>query len=231
MRYTLIYILGLLISSTAYSQTIMLDFGPLKQGCCESYSNSSYSLSELYVKPEKGLQLNLSVSDIQIKPIPIPLKFAVNLNSQEEFVSYYYSNIASGSTTEVDIKTLFLGLSFFPINLTLQKRLMLSFGYRSNFLLRERFNGFEESWTEDYFNRDYINQHTSQLSIKHSVGAVFELSYKTKIKRDWRIIPKYTFYLGLTNVYNFTQKYRPIKHGLSLCFMYPMKSSIKTPNK
>jgi hypothetical protein len=62
MRYTLIFILGLLISSAAYSQAITLDLGLLKDGCCKNYSNSNYSLSELYVKPEKGLQLNLSVS-------------------------------------------------------------------------------------------------------------------------------------------------------------------------
>lgn len=81
MRYALIYILGLFISSAAYSQTLMLDFGPLKQSCCENYSNSNSFVSDLYVKPEKGFQLNLSVSNIQIKPIPIPLKFSVNLNS------------------------------------------------------------------------------------------------------------------------------------------------------
>jgi len=86
MRCALIYILGLFISSAVYSQTLMLDFGPLKHRCCKNYSNSNYSLSELYVKPEKGLQLNLNVSEIQINPIPIPLKFTVNLNIQGGFL-------------------------------------------------------------------------------------------------------------------------------------------------
>jgi len=222
MRYTLIYILGLLISSAAYGQTITLDLGLLKHGCCENYSNSSYPLSELYVKPEKGFQLNLSVSEIQINPIPIPLKFTVNLNSQEEFSSYTYSDLVGGLTTEVDIKTIFLGLSFFPINLTIQKRLMLSFGFRSNFLLRERFNGFEDSWTEESFNRESISHNTSQLSNKHNMGVVLELSYKTKIKRPWRVVPKYSLFWGLSDVYSFAPNYKPIKHGLNLCFIIPL---------
>jgi hypothetical protein len=48
------------------------------------------------------------------------------------------------------------------------------------------------------------------------------LSYKTKIKRPWRIVPKHSLFWSLSDVYSFAPNYKPIKQGLNLCFIMPL---------
>jgi hypothetical protein len=163
---------------------------------------------------EFGHSISMGISRIKYKYLTLAL--SVDYNSYGGTLSVTDGGLGGEFTTEGSITKSTLGVTLYPLCLSLPKKLEFRLGLIASFLLDEKFEGTRSVWimNSPSWSLPFTNEDTDWSS-KTTWAAKGLLLYPIQLSEVWSLIAEYRFCLGLSGEFStFTEETRSMKHEL-----------------
>jgi hypothetical protein len=151
-------------------------------------SNELSNISGTYT-PQLGNLLEINFKDIPFSKYTVGFGFlAERYTGSFEVLS---SGLGGSSQTEATVTKNVVGLTFYPLNLNWRQKWHFQLGGLMNYLLAYNFVGSRQNTLAGMTLRSALHLPADR---NYNIGVITSLSYSWEFKKNWLLVPKYSFY-------------------------------------
>ena len=221
MKNIIISILLYFIVSNMSAQTIEVS-GGINQNHFFDWEKEYVGFKADYT-PGNGFSAALSLSELKFDSIPLKFSFLID-NYKGSFNKQLITN-GGGYQSVVSIEKTSIGIGFYPMNITLLKKIELSIGAEVSYKIYGITKGYKSTWALNGQNSNVtFDDGSVQINKDFIWGLSGMLSYNLKLNSDWSIAPQYKFYLGMSDEFsNIEDGIKSFRHYFELSIFKRIK--------
>ncbi|MFZ4401045.1 MAG: hypothetical protein ACOYO1_13490 [Bacteroidales bacterium] len=202
MKRIFAYILFCFIISDISGQNIELSCGLNRNNYFDSRNKDERYTSEN--TPGFGYSFGISISEIKIDTFCF--RISARIDNYKCSLNTAGGGIGSGYRTKANVDKTFVGLSIYPINFTIFKKLKFSLGGEFGYKIYDRTTGIRYSFGMGGGRTLLIDNETVKINKNFIFGLSVNISYVISINDNWSIAPQYKFCLPLINEFINTEE-------------------------
>jgi hypothetical protein len=191
----LIFSFFFFLFSTLNGQNIEIAGGFCKNNFFDLNDKNDPHYNSSYISGS-GFSAALSISHILFDSIP--LKYSLRYYNFTGSIYTSASSLGSSGSTSVYGKFSRLNFDLFLLNFKIVNVIHLNFGISFNYLLKDRFSGFQKYYAMNGIYKKTLINENSGLASKLCVGPVGRVAYEIALSKKYYLLPQYEFYYGLS---------------------------------
>ncbi|MEI6697343.1 MAG: hypothetical protein WCO13_14915 [Bacteroidota bacterium] len=213
MKQIFVYILFFFIVSDISGQNIELSCGLNRNNYFDTRSKDERYISE--ITPGFGYSFGISISELKIDTFRF--RISARIDNYKCSLNTAGGGIGSGYKTKANVDKSFIGISIFPINFTVFKKLKFSIGGEFSYKIYDRTTGTRYSFGMGGDSTQLIDNEIVKINKNFIFGLCVNISYIIKINDTWSIAPQYKFCVPLINEFiNPEEKIMSLKHNFEI---------------
>lgn len=198
-----LYIFLFFTSSCSYAQTLDFTVGYNKTSYFDRDDHGHFRGN---YQGNYGFNVGIGLSKFFISDINYRIYFYIEQSGGDVYVSD--GGLAGGYQIDANIKKTTAVYQIFPLNFTIAKKVDLSFGLESSFLLFKKLAGKQTTWLMN------VSTSTDRESIisPFSIGASGMINFTFPLSKSLVLKPIYNFYYGFNSELATSSAVKSMRH-------------------